>query len=532
MSITPIDLIASQLREAAPDADWNSKGVDRAIELAAMFQRAGFRTLDSLSIEAVNVWECFKLVGNAYDIVSQAEYDSLPRVSPTHKPVSNNSERSRLMFEFAKSPWRFSERWPIINDPLTGWYDEFGILRDPLVVLERRDYLPLRFANSKIGYLGDTHRDATIDGEKTLMKVWHGMPNIGWSSRGEGHVYYLVSLRANNKIAFVPVWQSSSAGDKAAARELVSAAVMIGSLGYALAGAGTLGSALGEKIVSTQFAATYPGITSTIGNVALNTAVNGGDVESAVKNAVKSFGATSIGVQVGGQVAELTSVDAFARVAQAATTAYIQGGDVSKAVGFAVLQSIPDAFPSGNAPMENLTMDWTTPIEASDWLISADPWGVSSLPGFAAPAPQPMPSMLDFVPGPLLDTGGGGGGGSTGGGFWQDTREWVGSVFTKENVRAARDVVGDVAAIVATVRAIENPQMPMPGQRAAVQNPNQVIRNPNGSITVSAPDGSVRVIPAAEVQRAAAPAAFQVTPAMLAVGGVALVGVLLLMRKR
>lgn len=514
--ISTVDFIAAQLRAAAPDGDWNAKGVDRAIELAAMFQRAGFRTLETLSIEPVDIWECFALIGNGADIRNQAEYDSLPRVSPTHKPVTSSSERSRLMFDFARSPWRFSDRWPALNDPGVGWYDEFGNLRTPQQVLERRDYLPLRFANPKIGYLGDTHRDATINGEKPLLKIWQGMANLGWSSRGDGHVYYLITLSANNQIAFIPVWQSSSASDKALAKELAAVAITMVSIGYAFAGAGSLGTAVGEKIVGTQFAAANPTLTKIVGNAALNTAMNGGDVEQAVKNSARSVGATALGVNVGGQVSAVTGLDAAGRVASAVTTAYIRGGDVDKAATFALVQSIPDFFPS-----ENQQMDWLS--ISSGNVGEPDVWGISAMPGVVSPE-STLPGFTVASLPSLADTFSS----ADEAGLWDRTRDWFSTTFTRENIRAAQDLTAGAVGIIKTVRSLD-PNAPQP--RAAAQQ-TQTIRNPDGSITRVAPDGTVQVITAEQVRQMQGGGGFNLSPQMLAIGGAAVVALFLLSRRR
>lgn len=526
MSVSPVDLIAAQLRASSPNSDWISHGVDRARELAAMFIRVGANDLQTLALESVDIWECFKLVGFPHEPTSQSEYDNLPAYTP---PGMQTLDHLYIDPAFETNQY--------LTLVLSGnsFYDSFtGNKRKPEEVLALRDYLPLRFniGGKPVGFIGDTNRDGSITGGAPLLRLWNDAVLVGWSSRGSGNVHYLMFLTPEKTFRFHPVWQSSRAGDRATVRELVVAAVLIGSLGYAFAGAGSLGSALGEQIVGAQFAASYPGVTSAIGNTALSTAMNGGDVEAAVKGAVVSYGAGAIGVQVGTQVAQVTDIEAIGRIAQAATTAYIRGGDVPGAVRYALLQSIPDAFPVAPSltfeePNMNLSIsNWP---DANDWQVATDPWGVSSLPGAVPPAWEaaPMPSMLDYVQ-PAEEPIGGGGGG-----FWQTSRDWAGSVFNRENVRAARDVITDVAAIVGTVRAIENP--PQPGQptpRAAVQNPNQVIRNPNGSVTVAAPDGSVRVISADEVRRASGAAGLQISPTMLAVGGAALVAVFLLARKR
>lgn len=390
-------------------------------------------------------------------------------------------------------------------------------------MLMQRGLLPLRFRvgddGPAVGFLGDTSRDAVISGEQPLFKHLNGAPLVGWSARGDGHVNYVLSLGPAG-FSIRPLWGDSS--DRARITQYVKTAAMVWGVGFAFAGAGSLGSFLGEKIVGTQFAASYPGVTAAIGNTALGTAMNGGDVESAVKGAVISSGAGAIGVQVGTQVAQVTDIQAIGRIAQAATTAYIRGGDVDAAVRFALVQSIPDAFPSAFQEQSSMNLSISDWPAANDWQVAADPWGVSSMPGVAAPEFTPLPSVLEFTdPAPVFTTDA-----PASGSWWRDT-------FTRENVRAARDVVTDVAAIVGTVRAVENMNdpRPAPAPRAAVQSTVQTIRNPDGSLTRVAADGSVQVISAEQARRIMNPG-LQLSPTVLALGGAALLGVLFLATRK
>jgi len=99
-----------------------------------------------------------------------------------------------------------------------------------------------------------------------------------------------------------------------------------------------LGETIGGAVVSAEFAAAYPAATAAIGNLAISTAMTGGDVESAVKGLALSYAGGEAGAFVGSGVAAATDAASIGRLASAATAALIQGGDVKTAVGYALLR--------------------------------------------------------------------------------------------------------------------------------------------------------------------------------------------------
>lgn len=502
--ISEVDFIAEQLRAASPGVDWNLAGHDRSRELAAMFRRAGFLDLSKLSVEAVPIWECFKMVGFANDPKSQAEYDALK------PPVFTTGHRAFLQ-------------------SVTGWFTSSGAgswrKKDPMEMLQTRGYFPLRFRNGATGavygFLGDTNNDATISNEAALFK-WlsdQQIPLIGWSARGDGNVSYVIAP-GENGFNIRPFWASSSAGDKAFVTQVARDAVMIGSIAFAFAGAGSLAANLGEQVMGSTFAAANPVATKVIGSTLLNTAMNGGDVEEAFKRGVVSVGAETAGVNVGGKVQAVTGLDAAGRVASAVTTAYIRGGDVDKAATFALVQSVPDFFPS-----ENQQMDWLS--ISSGNVGEPDVWGISALPGVVSPESSLPGFSVSSLPS-LADTFTAVSEAGQDASFWDQTKNWFSTTFTKENVKAAQDLTTGVVGIVKTVRSLD-PNAPQP--RAAAQQ-TQTIRNPDGGITRVSPDGTVQVITPEQLRQMQGGGGFNLSPQMLAIGGAALVALVLLSRRR
>lgn len=464
-----------------------------------MFQRAGITNLETLSIEVLDVWDAIKLVGFASDPKSQAEYDAMPI-----PPRDDNSHAGlRLVRE------------------TVGWFKTLPngerVKRSPLDMLTVRGFVPVRFKDTRtgnyIGFLGDTNRDATISGERALFKYLDGQSLVGWSARGDGNVSFTIAPGPNGFV-ILPVWGTSS--DRDFIIGAIQGAVIVWSIGFAFAGAGSLAAQLGEKIVGAQFAATYPTISAAIGNAAIGTAMNGGDVEAAVKSAAITAGAGNIGATVGRQVTAATDLQTLGRVASAVTTAYIRGGDVDKAATFALVQSIPDFFPSEQKQMDWLSISSGNVGEPDVWGISAMPGVVSpesTLPGFSVAS---LPSLADNFT--TADEGG----------LWDQTRNWFSTTFTRENIRAAQDLTAGAVGIIKTVRSLD-PNAPQP--RAAAQQ-TQTIRNPDGSVTRVAPDGTVQVISAEQLRQMQGGGAFNLSPQTLAIGGAALVALLLLARRR
>lgn len=105
--------------------------------------------------------------------------------------------------------------------------------------------------------------------------------------------------------------------------------VVLGAIG------GGLAAGIGEAAIGTEAATAYPALANAIGQTAINTLMNGGDIEAAAKSAIASYA----GAGVGGQVVSATGYDALGSASAAATRAYINGGDVGKAAAQSFFQS-------------------------------------------------------------------------------------------------------------------------------------------------------------------------------------------------
>lgn len=131
-------------------------------------------------------------------------------------------------------------------------------------------------------------------------------------------------------------------------------------VGYAFPG---LGTAVGGAVMGAEAAAAYPLIAAAIGNAAVMTALNGGDIQAGV---IASL-ATLAGQGVGNVVRDATSSAIIAQAAAAATKALAMGGDIQKAVGQSLLSSGISAANAGSlfstapvAPVGGTAMDYDT----------------------------------------------------------------------------------------------------------------------------------------------------------------------------
>lgn len=268
--ITKRQFIAEQLRKIAPSADWNQGGYDRADELAAIFERNGITDLWALKLIPVTVREN---VGGVYEE---------------------------------------TEAGPQWIAPQTIEYQSYAF-----------DYY-----GRQIGFLGDPDKPKN---ESTFQKVDAGYI-IGWSSEGKGHINYVVRPNAaKTAVEIVPVWGSSS--DASAIRgALITALSFFAFTALPMAGI-SVGSAIGNAILPATLTAAYPAAATVVGNIALSTALNGGDVKSAVKGALVSQASGFAGAQAGGFVASATESALIGSLAEAATRTALSGGDVKMAVG-------------------------------------------------------------------------------------------------------------------------------------------------------------------------------------------------------
>jgi hypothetical protein len=103
-------------------------------------------------------------------------------------------------------------------------------------------------------------------------------------------------------------------------------------VGGFLAVAAGLPGIIGNAVLGAELAASYPALSTAIGQVATRTVLTGGDVEKAVSGAAASL----VGAEFGGFVGEAVDSAAIGAGTAAATTAALQGGDPRRAV----LQSV------------------------------------------------------------------------------------------------------------------------------------------------------------------------------------------------
>lgn len=268
MAITPVDFVADQLKAAAPNADWQATGVDRAREMAGVLVDNGIVDLSKLHI--------------------------VPR-------------------EYIA---RIPDHW-------TGGDAQYI---DVYAHDETAQGIALEYNGRLLGYLGgpgDTGAKQPTD--PVLIDGTLGPGQVAWSPYGHGHVDYYVR-QSGNGFAIVPVWQSSS--DAGFIREgLIGAATFMIQFALPLGGV-NVAQVLGSKILGAALAAAYPALTAVVGNVALGTVFSGGNVAQAVKLAAAGY----VGGVVGGGIGSATKLDYLGKVTAAATSAAISGGNVDRAI--------------------------------------------------------------------------------------------------------------------------------------------------------------------------------------------------------
>ena len=266
-----VEFIAEQLRGASPGVDWVIGGIDRSIELAKILDRNDISDL----------WR-LKLVPVRYTI--------------NHPPVWTETESS--------AGW--SDAWTETVDSYAFDYEGqiIGFLGTP----DRRENLPA-FEKGEAGY------------------------RIAWSAEGHGNVGYVIRPnQSTGRLSIVPIWGSSSdAGDLRMAA--IAFASFFAFTALPLVGV-SVGNAIGSAVLPSAIATAYPGLATAIGNVALSAALNGGDVQSAVKNVVISTASGGAG-----DLAQIASDSALiGSLTAAATEAAIRGDSIGDSVAMAALR--------------------------------------------------------------------------------------------------------------------------------------------------------------------------------------------------
>jgi hypothetical protein len=176
-----------------------------------------------------------------------------------------------------------------------------------------------------------------------------------------------------------------------------NALIPIGMVALAVLSGG-IAASIGGAVLGPSLAAAYPGLASAIGNVALSTALSGGDLESAVKGAAFGF----LGSVAGGAAKAATGLDAIGVATGAATSAALRGGNLGEAVAQSLLMygaknvdfdffasDSPDVAMDfqATAPVASWeTTDWAAPVPAVDFTTDRADWATDWGAVFSPPA--------------------------------------------------------------------------------------------------------------------------------------------------
>lgn len=241
----------------------------------------------------------------------------------------------------------------------------------------------LQYGNRKFGFLGTPDRADTTPILENDLQLGY---KIAWSAVGHGNVSYVVKRSPIAGLQIVPVWASSSDLDDIRQFALTAASL---ALSVVLPAAGIqAGLALGSAVVGPAFAAAYPGVTAALGNIAISTAMNGGDIGAAVAGAALSYGS---GI-VGNTARNAANSVIVGRVAASATTALVRGTDVEDAV----ISTLAVYGIQGGA-MTLFNFDFSSPTAGDGFTFNPD--GSYTPPdggiNYLDPSFAPPPSVFD-----------------------------------------------------------------------------------------------------------------------------------------
>lgn len=201
-----------------------------------------------------------------------------------------------------------------------------------------KTYTFLAYEGEPLGYLS-TDGGASVEADP-YDASGAGVLDL-WDAAGSGHIKWSPVAVPTGAVVFVPVWASSS--------DVPVEVVAIIGIAAAFAGFPAM---IGEAVLGAEAAAAYPLASKAVGSVALQTALTGGDIEAATRSAAASL----VGAEFGNVVGSGLDSAQIGKVAAAAATAAIQGGDVEKAV----LKSLVDI---GAKAMDETLVDYGT----GDW---------------------------------------------------------------------------------------------------------------------------------------------------------------------
>lgn len=180
---------------------------------------------------------------------------------------------------------------------------------------------------------------------------------LAWSSAGHGNVSYLVIPSPSGGYAIAPVWGSSSdIGDFMRGVRFLATSLIF----TALPAAGfSIGNGIGSTILGPTLSAEYPALATAIGNTALSTAFNGGNIAAAIKQTATAYAGSVAGLGV----TDATGFEILGKVGASATTALLRGGDPASAAAMTLIangkqtMSLFDTFTSSASDPSALTLD-------------------------------------------------------------------------------------------------------------------------------------------------------------------------------
>lgn len=237
--------------------------------------------------------------------------------------------------------------------------------------------LAFKYDNRYFGYLGTPDEPSS---DYQFQITAHGYL-CAWSARGHGHIDYVV-VPKNGRFEIRPEWGSSFTVEWRTALQMLAT---FASIAYGIAGGVSASSVVGSAIIGASNAAQYPALANFIGQVAISTALNGGNVETALKNAALSYVAGTAGSFSGEQVAHLTNSDLLGKVGAAVVSAYINGGNINQAAAAALIRNGATSLDSifGGSDYTNV---FDNPISLTPNYFDPTGWGdTSNLPTFTDP---------------------------------------------------------------------------------------------------------------------------------------------------
>lgn len=201
---------------------------------------------------------------------------------------------------------------------------------------------------------------------------------------------YLVDPKTGNAAQIGQVEEYIRVSSNEEARDFIESALKMFLILYlTVAGGAALSSWIGGLIVPQSVATTYPALTNAVGQVALQTAVNGGDVEKAAETAAAGY----LGAIAGGYLSGLTDSALIGKLAGTATGALLKGESVEDAVKQAAPMLL---LQSGINAMEIAFTEpvYTPPMnDQPAFTADYDPWGFTF--DTVAPAPAPSQSLAN-----------------------------------------------------------------------------------------------------------------------------------------